>query len=160
MLDGDMIESLAVGRRLAQNLRTELASAALADPEAGTNTCVIPSIHRTSIETARLSLLAQPAAADLAEVFKVLSDPTRIRILSALAASELCVCDLGALLGMGQSALSHQLALLRSARVAKSRRDGKTVWYSLDDDHVSGLLALVSAHVAHGTRVAEAGMPE
>jgi ArsR family transcriptional regulator len=151
MEDGGLNESLAIGRELARDLLVELASA---------DTCVIPSIHRTSIETARLSLLPKPTAADLAEVFKVLSDPTRIRILSALAASELCVCDLGALLGMGQSALSHQLALLRGAHVVKSRRDGKTVWYSLDDDHVSGLLALGGAHVAHVANAAEAGRRE
>ena len=73
---------------------------------------------------------------DLAELFKVFGDTTRIRILYVLFESEMCVCDIAALLNMTQSAISHQLRILKQARLVRSRRDGKTVFYSLDDDHV------------------------
>jgi DNA-binding transcriptional ArsR family regulator len=76
---------------------------------------------------------------ELAETFKVLAEPTRIRILQAISDEELCVCDIAAVVNATQSAISHQLRILRSARLVKSRRDGKMVYYSLDDDHVRNL---------------------
>lgn len=76
---------------------------------------------------------------ELAEIFKVLAEPTRIRILQAISDEELCVCDIAAVVNATQSAISHQLRILRSARLVKSRRDGKMVYYSLDDDHVRNL---------------------
>jgi ArsR family transcriptional regulator, lead/cadmium/zinc/bismuth-responsive transcriptional repressor len=72
----------------------------------------------------------------LAELFKVFGDTTRIRIMCALFENELCVCDISEILGMGQSAISHQLRLLRTAHLVRVRRDGKSAFYSLDDDHV------------------------
>jgi ArsR family transcriptional regulator len=72
----------------------------------------------------------------LAETFKALGDPTRVRMLSALSRAELCVCDLATLLGATESAISHQLRLLRSLRVVRARRDGRMVFYRLDDDHI------------------------
>lgn len=84
---------------------------------------------------------------DLAELFKVFGDSTRVRILSALSLSELCVNDLSALLGMTQSAVSHQLRALRSAKLVRARKDGKAVYYSLDDEHVNAILALGMQHV-------------
>ena len=84
---------------------------------------------------------------DLAELFKVFGDSTRIRILYALFESELCVCDIAQLLGMTQSAVSHQLRILKSNKLVKFRREGKTVFYSLDDDHVRSILSLGMEHL-------------
>ncbi|HUX37738.1 MAG TPA: metalloregulator ArsR/SmtB family transcription factor [Rectinemataceae bacterium] len=109
-------------------------------------------MHINCIETARGKLLDPASTSSLSSLFKVFADPTRIRLLSALSASELCVCDLGALLGMSQSAVSHQLALLRAARVVRSRREGKVVWYALDDDHVATLLAMGLEHLGEAGR--------
>ena len=113
----------------------------------GAESCSIPLLHINYIERAREKLPEPALTSKLAELFKVFADPTRVRLLSALSASELCVCDLGALLGMSQSAVSHQLAILRAARVVRSRRDGKVAWYSLDDDHVASLLSMGLEHL-------------
>lgn len=83
----------------------------------------------------------------LAELFKVLGDPSRLRVIQALGAAELCVCDLSTVLEMSQSAVSHQLAILRSARLVRSRREGKSVFYALDDEHVGQLFAIASTHL-------------
>jgi ArsR family transcriptional regulator len=83
----------------------------------------------------------------LAELFKVLGDPTRIKILDALSVSELCVCDIAEIMEMGSSAVSHQLRVLRAAKIVKFRREGKNVIYSLDDDHVRSLIETGLEHV-------------
>jgi DNA-binding transcriptional ArsR family regulator len=96
---------------------------------------------------------AQPDALTverLAEIFKALGDPTRVRLLSALAAAELCVCDLATLLALSESAISHQLRLLRSLRLVRARRDGRMVFYRLDDDHIVRLLAQGREHAEEG----------
>ena len=84
---------------------------------------------------------------DLAEVFKVFGDKTRIRILSALSEGEMCVCCICEILGMSQSAVSHQLSVLKSARLIKSRREGKQMYYSLDDAHIGAILCTGISHV-------------
>lgn len=86
----------------------------------------------------------------LAALFKAMGDPTRLRIIQALAVRELCVCDLSAVLGMSQSAVSHQLRVLRRERLVKYRRAGKMAFYTLDDAHVTTLLHQGQAHVRHG----------
>jgi len=83
----------------------------------------------------------------LADLFKVFGDPTRIRILYILAAKELCVCDIAEVLSMTQSAISHQLRVLKQMSLVKFRRDGKTVYYSLADSHVSTILAQGLEHI-------------
>jgi DNA-binding transcriptional ArsR family regulator len=83
----------------------------------------------------------------LSEIFKVLGDFNRLRILHALEGAELCVCDLTELLDLSQSAVSHQLRLLRTAKLVRHRREGKNVFYALDDDHVRTLLRVSLAHV-------------
>ena len=83
------------------------------------------------------------------EIFNALSDPTRVRIISALNARELCVCDLAALLGMTQSAISHQLRLLRTLRLVRNRKDGRIVYYSLDDEHIRDLFQRGVDHITH-----------
>ena len=83
----------------------------------------------------------------MAELFKTFGDPTRIRILTALSRQEMCVCDIAELLGMSQSAISHQLRVLKQMELVKFRREGKTVFYSLADSHVSTILAQGLDHV-------------
>ncbi len=83
----------------------------------------------------------------LADLFKIFADSTRIRILYVLYESELCVCDIAALLGMTVSAISHQLRTLKQARLVKYRREGKTVYYSLADDHIHAILAQGMDHI-------------
>lgn len=85
---------------------------------------------------------------DLAEIFKVFGDSTRIRIMYALQAGEMCVCDISELLGMNQSAISHQLRLLKTHRLVRSRRDGKSVFYALDDEHVGSILLQGLSHIS------------
>ena len=82
----------------------------------------------------------------LSEFFRVFGDPTRLRMLYALSRSELCVCDLAALLGSSQSAVSHQLQILRSKRLVRYRREGKTVFYSLDDEHIFSMINMAIEH--------------
>lgn len=84
---------------------------------------------------------------DTAELLKVFGDPTRIRIIFVLGQSEMCVCDIANLLGMTQSAISHQLRVLKQARLVKARRSGKTIFYSLCDDHVQKILNCAIEHV-------------
>ncbi|HGY56279.1 MAG TPA: ArsR family transcriptional regulator [Caldithrix abyssi] len=83
----------------------------------------------------------------MAEAFKALGDPTRLRIVQALALEELCVCDLSALIDVSVSAISHQLRLLRNLKLVKFRKEGKMAYYSLDDDHVRELITITRAHV-------------
>lgn len=91
---------------------------------------------------------------DLAELFKVFGDTTRIRILYTLFEAEMCVCDIAALLSMTQSAISHQLRILKQARLVRSRREGKTVFYALDDDHVRTVIGQGMEHIEekHGRK--------
>jgi ArsR family transcriptional regulator len=97
-----------------------------------------------------LPLLVEDSTAELlAETFKALSDPTRVRMVSLLADAELCVCDLAAVLGMSQSAVSHQLRTLRDLRLVRRRRDGRQIFYALDDEHVADLFRRGLEHVAH-----------
>lgn len=84
---------------------------------------------------------------DLAELFKVFGDSTRIKILWALSESDMCVCDIAALLNMTQSAISHQLRILKQARLVKYRKDGKVVYYSLDDSHVKQIFEQGLVHI-------------
>ena len=99
--------------------------------------CEIHCTHPDKVRMACLHRVDSETALELAEVFKVLGDQTRIKILSLLAAEEeLCVCDIAEALEMGQSAISHQLRVLRTARLVKFRKEGKEALYSLDDHHV------------------------
>jgi ArsR family transcriptional regulator, lead/cadmium/zinc/bismuth-responsive transcriptional repressor len=92
-------------------------------------------------------LLGSASVDALAEVFKLLGDPTRVRILDALTHGERCVCDLASLVGLSESAISHQLRLLRSSRLVRVRRSGRLAFYSLDDHHVVGLLHDTRKHI-------------
>lgn len=97
-------------------------------------------IHRNIIDTVNRKMPDPTGLCELADLFKLFSDSTRIRILWALSESEMCVCDLCVLLKMKQPAISHQLKNLKQSRIVKARRDGKVVYYSLSDDHIRKLL--------------------
>jgi len=98
--------------------------------------------------TARRELLiGDRTVAVIAETFRVLGDPTRVRMLDALAEGELCVCDIASLVGISESAASHQLRLLRGMRLVRARRSGRQVFYALDDQHIVELLRLAVTHV-------------
>ena len=85
--------------------------------------------------------------AEMAELFKVFGDTTRIRILYLLSRSELCVCDIASALGLTQPAVSYQLKMLKHSRLVKNRREGKTVYYALDDDHVGTIIGMAKEHI-------------
>lgn len=104
-------------------------------------------VHTSVVEGARGHLVADEAVQDMAAMFKMMADPTRLKLINALMLSEMCVCDLTELMGMSQSAVSHQLAALRKSRLIKSRRDGKQIYYSLDDEHISLLFNQCLIHV-------------
>ncbi len=98
----------------------------------------------------KLAELDDITSSRLAEVFKILGDATRIKLLALLTTDEMRVSDIAEALSMGQSAISHQLRVLRNARLVKFRKDGKEAWYSLDDDHVVKLMRQGLDHVSHG----------
>ncbi|WP_371363490.1 Transcriptional repressor SmtB [Sporomusa rhizae] len=116
------------------------------------DTCEECCIHPQAICLAKAAMLEDNTIQDLSEMFKILGDPTRIRILHALTKGEMCVCDITEALGMNQSAVSHQLRTLRNARLVKFRREGKIAWYSLDDDHVISLMCQGLEHISHTDR--------
>ena len=91
--------------------------------------------------------MSADAVRDVADTFRILGDPTRVRILDALSGGELCVCDIASLAVISESAVSHQLRLLRSMRLVKSRRAGRLVFYALDDQHIIELLRQAHTHV-------------
>lgn len=109
--------------------------------------CSANIIHEDTLARVRGEMLPISVLADMADFYKVMGDTTRVSILHALSFSELCVCDISALLGMSQSAVSHQLKSLRQMRLVASRREGKVVYYSLNDDHVQQIIELGRTHL-------------
>ena len=108
--------------------------------------CECTVIHQEVIDKIKLS--EEELLYDLGDFFKILGDSTRIKILSALFQSEMCVCDIAALLGMTQSAISHQLRVLKQGRLVKHRKEGKVVYYSLDDDHIKHIVDQGLTHIS------------
>ena len=108
--------------------------------------CECTVIHQEVID--KIKLPEEELLYDLGDFFKILGDSTRIKILSALFQSEMCVCDIAALLGMTQSAISHQLRVLKQGRLVKHRKDGKVVYYSLDDDHIKHIIDQGLTHIS------------
>jgi DNA-binding transcriptional ArsR family regulator len=109
-------------------------------------TCTQKGIHRQAVQTARREMPDTVVLYALAEFFKLFGDSTRIGILWALSVSEMCVCDLCAVLRMKQSAVSHQLKTLKQARIVRPRREGRMVYYALDDEHIRQVLNLGMTH--------------
>lgn len=109
-------------------------------------TCLGTDVNLDELKKAKLE---DRTAIDLAELFKALGDPTRVKLIHALLSDELCVHDLCLVLGMAQSAVSHQLRYLRNVRMVKRRKEGKTVFYSLDDEHVKEIFLQTLIHLQH-----------
>ena len=116
----------------------------------GHDTCDVFVADLAKVERVRAALIGAPHVAALAETFRLLGDPTRVRILDALAHAELCVCDLATLLGLTESAASHQLRLLRGMRLVRARREGRMMFYALDDQHIVTLFHQGLRHVDEG----------
>lgn len=117
--------------------------------EAGGESCEVPSVDEERVAAVRRQMVSNAVFVDLAETFQAMGDPTRVKLLFALSRAELCVCDLAALLGVTVSAVSHQLRLLRSLRLVRSRREGRWVYYTLDDDHIRTLFQQGLEHMEH-----------
>ncbi|HWI18432.1 MAG TPA: metalloregulator ArsR/SmtB family transcription factor [Vicinamibacterales bacterium] len=109
--------------------------------------CDLVQIDLARVRKIRAALVTPDAVQGLADTFNAMGDPTRVRILDALSHGELCVCDLAAVLSLSQSAVSHQLRLLRGMRLVRPRRDGRIVFYSLDDQHIISLFKQTLQHV-------------
>ena len=110
-------------------------------------TCEATIVHKDAVEKVRKFLPGEERIYQLSEFFKVMADPTRVKILNALFYSELCVCDLQKIIGISQSAISHQLKLLRSANLVKYKKKGKSVYYSLSDIHVKTIYEQGIIHI-------------
>lgn len=111
--------------------------------------CGCNTIHEEVVKRVGEKMPEEETLYDLAEFFKVFGDSTRIKIICALFEEEMCVCDIAALLGMKQSAISHQLRILKKERLVKFRREGKVVYYSLDDEHVQKIFEQGFNHIIH-----------
>lgn len=117
-----------------------------------TDICEEKCVHHNLVEKTLNGMPDLDTLFSLAELFKVFGDTTRVRIICALFESELCVCDIAEILGMGQSAISHQLRLLRNSHLVRVRREGKSSFYSLDDEHVRLLFEQGLNHVKEGNQ--------
>jgi DNA-binding transcriptional ArsR family regulator len=127
------------------------------DQVAGPDACDVFHLAPAKVTALKAALLPETSVGALAETFKLLGDATRVRILDALSRSELCVCDLARLLGLGESAVSHQLRLLRGVRLVRPRRDGRMIFYTLDDHHIVRLFEQGLEHVEESSRRATPG---
>jgi DNA-binding transcriptional ArsR family regulator len=121
--------------------------------------CDVRHTSAEVVEPIRRTLVSLRAAEALAATFSVLGDPTRVRLLDALAQQEMCVCELAELVDSSESAVSHQLRLLRSLRLVRSRRSGRLVFYRLDDEHIRRLLDQGRRHIEEETGVQEGEAP-
>ena len=108
--------------------------------------CEVFYVDKEKVKKVKADMVGDKTAIGLAEIFKVLGDPTRVKILHALSIEELCVCDISTILKMTESAISHQLRLLRNLKLVKFRKEGRTVYYSLDDRHVTRLIEMGVEH--------------
>ena len=109
--------------------------------------CEIYYVNEDHVRSARQALSPEREILSLAETFKTLGDPTRVKVLQALSVEELCVCDLAKLLGISESATSHQLRVLRNKKLVRYRKEGKMAFYSLDDAHIDVLMKVALQHV-------------
>jgi DNA-binding transcriptional ArsR family regulator len=110
--------------------------------------CEFMYVHQDVVERVHREMPDESALFDLAELFKIFGDSTRIKILYVLFESEMCVCDIAQLLGMTQSAISHQLQVLKKSKLVRYRREGKAIIYSLDDEHVRAILGQGMEHIS------------
>ncbi len=117
------------------------------DREHTEDVCQVDHIHDQLLEQVEQSMPDDETLCEVAELFKVFGDVTRTKILSALFETELCVCDITQIVKMSMSAVSHQLRILRQTKIVKSRRCGKEVYYSLDDEHISQIYRMALEHL-------------
>ena len=110
--------------------------------------CEVNEVHGSTVERVVGAMPEEEEIFDLSELFKVFGDSTRMKILFALFEEKMCVCDLAEALGMTQSAISHQLRVLKQGRLVKHRKDGKVVYYSLDDDHIKHIIDQGLTHIS------------
>ncbi|MGB3789158.1 MAG: metalloregulator ArsR/SmtB family transcription factor [Phormidesmis sp.] len=122
--------------------KTEEQAASVSAPS-----CETSLVNLDNVRQVKPEVIATEKAQRMAEFFSALSDPHRLKLLSALAKQELCVCDLAAAVKMGESAVSHQLRVLRSQRLVKYRRQGRNVYYSMADDHITTIYQAVAEHL-------------
>lgn len=127
---------------MAEKMTTERENA-----EREQECCEEYEVHKNLLEIVKQTMPDETELYDLAELFKIFGDSTRIRILFVLFEAEVCVCDLAEALNMTQSAISHQLRILKQSRLVKSRREGKSVFYSLADEHVRTIVAQGQEHI-------------
>ena len=113
----------------------------------GGDVCEVRCVHPESVRAGREMLLPASEVSALAGTFQALSDPSRARIVYSLLSQELCTCDLAAIVAISESAVSQHLKVLRNLRLIRSRRDGKMIYHSLDDEHIRTLLAVCLEHV-------------
>ncbi|MDU4018381.1 metalloregulator ArsR/SmtB family transcription factor [Finegoldia magna] len=109
--------------------------------------CEVTLIHEDNVKKAINTLPDDELIADLSDMFKIFGDQTRVKILMALESGEMCVCDIAAVMDMSQSAISHQLRVLKQSNIVKTRREGKVVYYSISDDHVKEIFDMAMVHV-------------
>ena len=109
--------------------------------------CEVTLIHEDNVKKAINELPDDELIADLSDMFKIFGDQTRVKILMALESGEMCVCDIAAVMDMSQSAISHQLRVLKQSNIVKTRREGKVVYYSISDDHVKEIFDIAIVHV-------------
>ncbi len=109
--------------------------------------CDVTYVHQDTVQKVMKKMPGDETVEELADFYKVFGDATRVKILCVLLESEMCVCDLAALLKMTQSAISHQLRILKQMKLVKSRRDGKTVFYSLADGHIQTIISQGMEHI-------------
>jgi len=113
--------------------------------------CQTSCVHENEVARSRSKLPAEEILCQLGDFFRTFGDSTRVRIVSALISGELCVCDIAAVLDMSVSAVSHQLRVLRQAKIVRTRRDGKQIYYSIEDHHVGILVAVGLEHIREGS---------
>ncbi len=113
--------------------------------------CQTSCVHEGAVARSRLKMPGEDVLSQLADFFRTFGDSTRVRIVSALISGELCVCDIAAVLDMTVSAVSHQLRVLRQAKIVRTRRDGKQIYYSIDDHHVGILVTVGLEHIREGS---------
>ena len=118
-----------------------------ASSKSGAPTCDSPLVHLEQVRQVQSEIVTTEKAQQMAQFFGAMADPHRLKLLSALSHAELCVCDLAAVVKMSESAVSHQLRLLRNLRLVKHRREGRNVYYSLADAHIANLYREVAEHL-------------
>lgn len=113
------------------------------------NRCDCTAIDDAAVRDIRENMISDDEVTSLSNLFKVLGDPTRAKIVMALDKREVCVCDLSVALNMTKSAVSHQLAVLKAHNIVKSRREGKHIYYSFDDEHITTIIEIADEHIKH-----------